>query len=515
MNATVRPKSAVREIFAIHGLAPEVLAVAMAKYSRSRSSIKETIEDLTNESTSEFHEKWVLGYGDASVADMAMIAIACENVSILASKVIEDNRIASYQEKSTRYQSFDSDRYIKPDEIARSKHGAMYIDTMELLFAAYRKVTDQMEEYYRKKYPNKDPKRPKTHEKKLHARALDVSRYCLPVGTLTNFGMIMSARSLRHCISKALGHECPEVRAIGEEIRSAAMGKPYHPREKKIKFLLEALSRSGDGAFDLCSQLQEEMNVTTAGAPTLVKYCAPKEYLKKSFQKLLRLGSHYCSGLLEDESYRARYFQPKDVESELVSTLLYAHSRASYRQIGKIVERMGQKEKEEIISAGIEDRGPFDWPRREFEIGGLFSFDTLMDYGAFRDLQRHRLTTQINQPFTIHHGFEIPDPAKDAGLEKEFERIMTMAKERVEILAQDFPIEATYMIPMAYRKRTLFKMNLRELYHIIELRTKPGGHFSYRALCYEMFEEVKKYHPSLAAFMRPKQMNFDVDFYDR
>src|SRR3989344_8445748 len=119
-----------REIFGIMGLPPEVLAVAMAKYSRSKESIKVTIDDLTEEKSAKFHEKWVLGYGDASVADMALIAIALENVSILASKAIQDNRLASYQEKSTRYVDFDSSRYYRPPS-AMVKHAELYEKTVD------------------------------------------------------------------------------------------------------------------------------------------------------------------------------------------------------------------------------------------------------------------------------------------------------------------------------------------------------------------------------------------------
>ena len=184
-----------RDIFAITGLPPEVLAVAMAKYSRSAASIRETIDELTEEKSAEFHEKWVLGYGDASVADMAVVALALENVSILASKAVEDNRIAAYQEKSTRYQPFDSERFYRPRNTWASKHRDLYRETVRILFTTYEDLTGRMVEYFRKKFQRPPERSEKLYLSKVRARALDETRYLLPVATLTNLGMIMSARA--------------------------------------------------------------------------------------------------------------------------------------------------------------------------------------------------------------------------------------------------------------------------------------------------------------------------------
>lgn len=504
-----------RQIFAIEGLPPEVLAVAMAKYSRSAASIKETIDELTEEKTAEFHEKWVLGYGDASVADMAMVKIALENVSILASKVIEDNRIACFQEKSTRYQPFDSDRYFKPKSVMNSKFAMVYVRAMDRLFAGYNEMTTKMMEHYRSKYPNRDASKPKTYEKKLRARALDVARYLLPAGTLTNFGLVMSARALRHCISKAMGHPLPELQEIGEEIRSAAVGEAYNPQSMKLAPVMNRLRNVVNGSSALVDEIERGVNLQIKGAPTLVRYCEPKAYYKISSDKLRSLANAYLRHLPTDTDYRVRYFKPVSFEDELVCNLLFSHSRASYRQIGQVVEHLLPEQKRALMDAAIEDRSEHDWPRREFEVGTTISFDVLMDYGAFRDLQRHRLCTQINQELNMSLGYETPQHLIDAGLRGFFDRIIEDAQQSYEKVATEFPIDAQYMIPMAFRKRTIFKMNLRELYHIVELRTKAGGHFSYRALCYEMFEQFRLHHPDLAAHMRAVKMNFDEDFYER
>lgn len=503
-----------RDIFSIVGLPPEVLAVAMAKYSRSSRSIKETIDELTEEKSAEFHEKWVLGYGDASVADMAVVAVAVENVSILASKVLEDNRIASYQEKSTRYVQFDSTSYFRPKAVMDSKHADLYIRTADMLFATYEKVLAGMIEFYRAHYPKPDGLTDKMYEAKLKARSLDVARYLLPAGTLTNFGMIMSARALRHAISKMKGSALAEVREIGNEVEAAAVNPAYNPHRAKIQPLLEALAEK---APDEAAALQESLKLQMKGAPTLVKHTEPKPY----FDGVAVIGAKYAGELdVADPTHtdvpRADFIVERpSPEDELVATVIYSGSRAPFREILKKVSVLNDSKKREIVAAVQSTRGERDWVTRHFEVPGGLIFDTIFDYGAFRDLQRHRMLTQINQPLGIGHGYEVPRDLKDAGLLPTFDEAMKQAADAVRTIGSDLPDDATYLIPLGYRKRTLFKMNLRELHHFIELRSKSGGHFSYRALVYDMYEQVKKHHPMLVEHLRAVQMDFPADFYKR
>ena len=544
-DATSKSLGYNRDIFALVGLPPEVLAVAMAKYSRSQEGIRYTIDELTEEKSAAFHEKWVLGYGDASVADMAMVAIALENVSILASKVVEDNRLACFQEKSTRYVPFDPTRHYKPVAILNSEHRALYESTLTMLYDAYQKTVDRMITFYGAQFPKPADKTEKEFAAKLRARALDVARYYLPTATLTNFGMIMSARALRHCISKLLSHPTAEMRAIGEEIRQAAINPAYNPQAKKIEPILERLYKNAD---EKTQKLVEELHATVKlqiqGAPTLIKHNEPKEYLMEK-EKIVRAlaekiladislrpstplrsaqgtnnfslsESRWTSGRVEGQERRVtllgRHIAP---EEELVATLIYRGSTLPFTAILERVEKLSPKTKQIVIDAVQDKRTDHDWPSREFEVGQYFIFDTLMDYGAFRDLQRHRICTQINQELGVEHGYETPRDLPDAGLLEEYQEVMEKARAAYELIAEDLPHEAQYVIPMAFRKRTLFKMNLREFFHIVELRTKSGGHFSYRALVYEMYEQVRAQHPALAKSIRAVKINWQEDFYRR
>ena len=499
-NSTTLEKGteqANRDIFAIAGLPPEVLAVAMAKYSRSKESIRTTIAELTEEKSAEFHEKWVLGYGDASVADMAIIAIACENVSILASKAIEDNRLAAYQEKSTRYVDFDSTRYYRPPAVM-AKHGELYERTVDDLFATYRNLLDQLINYTRQRFPKPAEVTDKSYENKLKARSLDAVRYLLPVATLTNFGMIMSARSLRHAISKLLSNPRQEIKDIGEEIRAAALAPAHNPRSEKLKLSLKDLHAVTHPEHKtMVGEIIDSTAFDVKGAPTLIKHTDSLEYLIESNKKLAQIAKKYFNSAAVSQAPRVDYIETHPYEDELMATLLYSVTNYPYRQILDIVSKLSASDKEDIIDSVETHRGQHDQPRREYEIGGQFIFDVLMDYGAFRDLQRHRMCTQINQPLTITHGYETPFELVQTGLDKKFDEAIIRFKVAYEIVRQSAGLEADYLIPLAFKKRTLFKMNLRELYHMVELRSKPGGHMSYRGIVVDMYNAVKKKHPLL------------------
>eukprot|EP00741_Cyanophora_paradoxa_P011182 tig00020554_g10802.t1 len=507
-----------RSVFSIVGLPPEVLAVAMAKYSRSVESIVDTIDELSEEKSAQFHEKWVLGYGDASVADMAVVAIALENVSILASKAVEDNRIASYQEKSTRYVQFDLDRFYRPPSvIALPKIGERYSSTVAKLFSSYERVSELMRQHYRSQYPRGDQSEG-VYETRIKARSFDVSRYLLPTATLTNFGMIMSARSLRHAISKLKASPVEEIRAIGEEVQRAAVEPAYNPLQKKLEPLFSELATAGgERAKEIGALIQKTVKLQIAGAPTLVKRTEPKQYLADKDKAMREFAVKYLGNIGEpDRSYRVDLIESAPApEDELIATLLYSASEFGFRQILRHVQQLSQEEKREIINAVQEKRSQWDWPSREFEVGQGFIFDTLMDYGAFRDLQRHRICTQINQPLGISHGYETPRDIQGEALNIYNEAMNEAASTFRAIAEAGQPAEAAYVIPLGYRKRTLFKMNLREMYHIVELRTKPGGHFSYRDLVYELFEQFRKQHPLLAEHMRAVKNIYEEDFFKR
>src|SRR5512136_1687740 len=203
-------------------LSPEVIAVAFAKTSRSPESFREIAAGLTEEKSAEFHDKWVVGYGHASVAEHAVLHLALENVSRLAIESIESNRLASYTEKSTRYQVFDRDAYYTPSNIAASQQAGLYRDTIHLLFDTYFASIEPVRAVILKKYPRHESENEKKYEGRIRSKWIDNCRYLLPTATLANVGVTANARVLEHAISKMMSHPLEEVREIGAEMKSVA-----------------------------------------------------------------------------------------------------------------------------------------------------------------------------------------------------------------------------------------------------------------------------------------------------
>src|SRR5258706_9608980 len=207
------------------------------------------------------------------------------------------------------------------------------------------------------------------------------------------------------------------------------------------------------------------------------------------------------------------------IEIELAGTLLYEHCHYPYRQIRDAVESAGEVRRREIIGLGVRHRGQHDELLRAYSSGQRFRFDILMDIGGFRDMHRHRRCTQVIQEFTTAHGYDVPDELDAAGLTSRYMATMQSVVNAVRKLAQggaaEAPESAQYAIPLAFRKRTLFKMDFAEALYISELRTTPAGHTSYRRVAYAMYEAVARKHPALAGYFRVHNVREPVDLLKR
>jgi len=451
-----------RRIYTLEGLTPEVRAVCFAKCSRSPEPFDEIAKELTEEKSAEFHEKWVVGYGHSSVAEHAVLSIALENVSILATKVIEDNRLASYTEKSTRYQIFDKNRYLKPTRLMQSEAGREYEQAANFLFDTYEKLSKPMAEFIKTREPKPEKTNEKMYESVIKAKVCDNIRYLLPTSTLTNLGMTLNARNLDWAITKLLSHPLEEMQEIGSQLKIEA----------------------------------------TKITPTLEKFSAKNAYLTETNAELASLSQWIFQNETPQESSAVKIVDyDKDAENKLVAALLYKSSQLPYSQIKEKVDAMPKSIKELIIDEALKRRSPYDRPLRELE-HIYYTFDILMDYGAFRDVQRHRMATQTNQAVTTAHGFCVPQDIADAGFEMDFKLAMERAAEAYAKIYKQFPDDAQYVVPLAFCKRTLFTWNLRELHHFISLRSGKKGHISYRRIAQQCFKELEKIQPLLAKYIR-------------
>ena len=475
-----------RPIFALKNLPEEVVAVLFAYYSRSRESLRRNLLKLIQEKdldleerlewaakdqdelalarqkAKEFHEKWVVGYGHASVAEHAVAHLAIEDVSIVTSKIIEDTRLASYTEKSTRYVVFDRDKFYRVPRLMTARHARLYEETCGFLLETYTRLTEPVIQAIKRDAPREEKQTERGYETACKAKSCDILRYVLPAATLTNIGMTINGRLLEHLITKLLSHPLEEAREIGTLIKAEA--------EKII--------------------------------PTLLKYADRNAYMEETHQAMAALASRQFTGCVPEETpdvSLVRY--PEDAEDQLVAAILYGYTEHPWRQVQERVGKLSQEEKARMIDEYLSRRGTHDQPLRALE-HLTYTFDILVDFGAFRDIQRHRMCTQIPQESTDLHGYSVPPEIARYGLLPAYEECMARAREAYDIIARDFPQEAQYVLPLAFRKRVLFTWNLREIHHFVQLRSAKQGHVSYRHIAQQVFKEVERVHPLLAKYIR-------------
>jgi thymidylate synthase ThyX len=524
------------EVFAVYGVEPEIQAYAMAKYSRSSLSIKESLKEITSQKAEKFLNTFYFQYGHRSIADLAHIALAIERLSILAAIVVADEQRWDGQERSTRYQNFRKSGYYTPNfqndafiaagaalDVSPAK---LYRETIESLFTAYEKVSQQTFEYLASITPRPAEMKPEAYERTLRARAFDISRYLLPLATNTSLGEIVNARTLESQVAHLLSHSHKEVRHLGALLKQAAISPAYNANEESLRALVAEIRAVSP---EIADRAERELLREVRVAPTLVKYADPNRYEIETRRELEQAAADLMGNaaiepaplvdLLDTDLPDNDLTDNDALEIELATTLLYGHCHYSYRQLRKIVEAAGDARRREIIDLGLRHRGRHDELPRAFSAGQQFRFDILMDIGGFRDMHRHRRCVQIMQDFTTAHGFDTPPEVEAAGIRSDYESAMKCAETAVQKLSasggEEARQNAQYAIPLGFRKRTLFKMDFAEAVYIAELRTTPAGHTSYRNVAYAMYEAVAAKYPALAKYFRVHDVREPVDLLKR
>ncbi|MEJ5202404.1 MAG: FAD-dependent thymidylate synthase, partial [Anaerolineales bacterium] len=232
-------------------LEPETIAVTFAKTSRSPLSFREIADELTAEKSAEFHEKWVVGYGHASVAEHAVLHIAIENVSRVAVETIESNRLASYTEKSTRYQTWGKDDFAVPPELVHHPLESRYLETCSHLFSAYQQALPALKAVAEQENPRLPDESAQSWDRRLRTIYVDVARYFLPAAALANVGMTINARALEHAITKMLSSPLKEVQEIGKNIKQVACAEvptliKYAESDPYLSDIRQALTGTGE-----------------------------------------------------------------------------------------------------------------------------------------------------------------------------------------------------------------------------------------------------------------------------
>ena len=450
-----------REIYLLspRALSPETIAVAFAKTSRAPESFRDIAAELSDESSAKFHEKWVVGYGHASVAEHAVLHIAFENVSRIAIESIESNRLASYTEKSTRYQKWGPDDFTIPPEMDGHPLHAEFVDTIRLLFKAYADSLNPVRTRVFERFPRRENETDEAWDRRIRSKYVDVCRFLLPAAALANVGMTANARVIENTVRKMLSHELAEVREIGAKVKE----------------------------------------VSKAETPTLVKYADAVPYLVETIKEIRELeirglgseGGEWCSLVDYD----------RDGEKKVLAAALYRFGEMPYAEALSYVESLSAEAKANLAKSVLGRLGRFDVPLRELEYC-TYTFDLVMDQGAYAEFKRHRMMTQTPQRLTTRLGYATPLLITESGFGSEYEAAMAAASAMYEKLYAFSPDVAQYVVPNGFNRRVLAEFNLREAFAFCQLRSAANAHFSIRRVAQKMYEEIARVHPLLSKYMK-------------
>jgi thymidylate synthase ThyX len=517
-NPPAAPENST-EVYAIHGAEPEVLAYAMAKYSRSSLTMRESLAEISSQRAEQFLNTFYFQYGHRSIADLAHIPFAIERLSMLAAITLVDETRWDGQERSTRYQDFRRSGWYAPKLEGVDK--AAYTSAVEAMFKAYDALSLGMVEALKAAIARPEDMEAAAYNRTLKARAFDVARYLLPLATNTSLGQIVNARTLETQVSRLLSSRVAEVRELGEKLRNAASAPAWNVQRDR----LEQMAGEGNVPQEATREILQDLMPPVRTAPTLVKYAEPNDYLMESRKELAQASRELMKDapiypaplvdLLDDD---------EELEVEIATSLLYPHCHYSYRQLRGAVGALTDAGRTELITLGARSRGKHDELLRAFQSGHGFRFDILMDIGGFRDMHRHRRCVQLIQDFSDVHGYEEPGcPGQptlaEAGLEQQYKEAMDAAHLAYRAMAAgDSPearANAAYLLPMGTRCRAMFKMDFAEALYIAELRSGIAGHYSYRRVAWEMYRAVAVRHPSLAKLFRIKDVTEPIDLLQR
>ncbi len=479
-----------RPVFALTSLPETVKGALFARYSRSAKSLRRlfldefaadapaagaaTAADPTGTARADRLYARVLNeYGDDSVAQLGGAHLACEGVSNLLTKVLEWGRLMAYLEQSTRYVPY-TDRpggrwkYHVPAELDGSPLRADFVATLDASFDAYARWIPVMEAHFRARYPKSADDSDAVYRSVIRAKALDTLRGLLPAATTSNVGLFGTGQAYEALLLRMFAHPLEEVRAHATMI--------LH----ELRLVMPAFVARVD-----------QPNRGARGTEYLRDTRTSFDRIARQIAASIGDAAHADPARAADDEVSLTDFDP-DGELKVAAAALYAASSASDGELLNAARRLTADERAALIRAYAGDRSNRRHkPGRAFE-RTTYRFDVLADYGAFRDLQRHRLLTLEWQRLTTSHGYTEPTAIEDAGAQVDYRRVMDRSAALHEALcAAGLADVAPYGVAMAFRVRFYMEMNAREAMHLIELRTAPQGHPSYRRICQRMHRAIR------------------------
>ncbi len=476
-----------KPVFALVNLPETVKGALFARYSRYAGTLRRlfldefadslpdvpVVELAEGDRAAKLYETIFLGYGDDSVAQLGGAHIACEWTSNLLTKILQRPRLAAYLEQSTRYIAYDAEldgfgyRYHRDP-----RFGPAYETAMDDLFATYSRLLEGVSEWVAETFPAAEGESPAAHRRAVRAKALDLVRGILPAASLSHMGIYASGQTYEQLVLHLLAHPLAEARAYGEMLleelqRIMPSFVARVPRPDRGGRWIEYLRERGDAAASVAARLGlDDAERDEAAAPSV---------------RLLRTHGG---------------------EDELLAALVYESATVGEEQALAAVRELSGDARAALVRELVGTReNRRHRPGRGFETL-TYRFEIVSDYGAFRDLQRHRLLTCQWQRLSPGLGADVPEEVADAGLGGEFERALDVSRTEYERLRDaGLAEEAPYALCLAYRIRYVLELDAREALHLIELRSGREGHPSYRAVALQMRDAVAAVHPSVAAAM--------------
>lgn len=445
---------------------PEKSAYALARYSRSPDSIRESIDWVRTHDSAKFLESFYFQYGHASIADLGHVVLCFEGVSELAATEIEDEQLWDGQARSSRYQDFSRSGFITPPGLDDAQE-QIYKAAGVRLLEAYHRIHKKTVEFLTAKLPKPAEMKTEAYQRNIEARAFDVARYALFFGIPTGVGQVTSIRTLERQIRRLRASDYAEVRDIAAEIAEACSSRPE------------------------C--LWDESSPVEAVAPTLARHVDPDEHSVAARRDLKLWVEQNISPASPMERRAVDLLKPADSHSEIVATLLYPVTERSFRELYEMAENWSAARRNEVLDVALGSRNRRDELLRAFR-GGPYIFDIVMDIGAYRDLHRHRRCQQLRQDYSGTLGYDTPEAIGEAGLDADYRGTMDSAFAAMSRLPGT---AAHYLLPFAARSRFLFKMDFAEVEYIARLRSGVKGHFSYRKIAWEMKLRMQELEPDL------------------
>jgi thymidylate synthase ThyX len=457
-------------VLTVAPMPPEKIAYALARYSRSPDSIRDSVEWVRTHDSAKFLESFYFQYGHASIADLGHVTVCFEGVSELAVTEIEDEQLWDGQARSSRYQDFSRAQVVTPPELNAGEVGP-YLATARTLIETYKQVHAKAITALEAQLPRPDDMKPDAYLRNIAARAFDVARYLLPFGIPTGVGQVTSIRTLEKQVRRLKASEFQELRELGEELAAACARQP---------------ACVWDSA------------PSEAVAPTLARHAEPDEYTQRLHADLAEWAQLNLPKTVSASSPLVDLLQPSHHLADICATLLFPVTRKPYRELYDLAQSWSAAQRQEVLDVALGSRARRDELPRHFR-SSPYVLEFVMDIGAYRDLHRHRRCHQLRQQYTNQLGYETPELVEKSGAASEYQAALSAVDKTVAQLPQP---AAQYLLPFAARSRFLFKMDFAELEYISRLRSGVKGHFSYRKVAWEMKQALDRLDPQLGALVR-------------